>query len=340
MMKDKIQDKTLYYRLVALWVVCEAFAGGIMHGIKLPFAGMIVSGMAVTCIILIGWYVPSRTAIIKAAVLVAIFKLMLSPYSPPTAYIAVFFQGCLGQLLLSGTRSFNAAAIALGILSLVESAIQRLLVLVILYGNDLLYAVNTFLQKLVGGKHHTNYSLLLGGAYILVHAAAGFFVGAFAVRMAKNAGSWRTSHASFVIGKRMEMPVQPAGRKKTSRTRALFLIIWLLLAALFVHARIDPKNSWVPPHLVARLLLRSVLILLSWYLIAAPLAMLLIKKMLAVRQIKLQQPIREIVDLLPETKYIFTQSWILSKEEQGLKRIKVFWKILLLNILGVEKNNI
>src|SRR5687768_5451737 len=125
-------DNNLYHRLFALWVVCEAFAGGIMHAARIPFTGMIVSSLGVTCIILIAYYIPSRTRIIEATIIVASFKLLLSPHSPPTAYIAVFFQGYMGQLLFMSNRHFKVKAIVLAVLSLVEASIQRILVLLIL----------------------------------------------------------------------------------------------------------------------------------------------------------------------------------------------------------------
>ncbi|MEO5990886.1 MAG: hypothetical protein ABIP68_04565, partial [Ferruginibacter sp.] len=75
----KLENRKIYYRLIALWAFCEGFAGGIMHITKIPFAGMFVSSLAVLCIILIGFFVNAR-AILKATVIVAIFKLMLSPH--------------------------------------------------------------------------------------------------------------------------------------------------------------------------------------------------------------------------------------------------------------------
>ena len=54
--KDALIPDRLYYRLIALWVICEVVAGGIVHGLHIPFSGMIVSGFAVICICLIGYY--------------------------------------------------------------------------------------------------------------------------------------------------------------------------------------------------------------------------------------------------------------------------------------------
>src|SRR5687768_16638237 len=106
-MTDRNTDKEeLYYRLVSLWIVCEAFAGGILHAARIPFTGMMVSSLSVTCISLIAFFVPSRTAILKATIIVAFFKLMLSPHSPPTAYVALFFQGYMGQLLFINRKYF------------------------------------------------------------------------------------------------------------------------------------------------------------------------------------------------------------------------------------------
>ena len=107
-----------YYRIITLWVLAEAFAGGLFHAIKLPGSGMIVSGAAVVCICLIGKYKNSFGSILKATVIVAIFKLMLSPHSPATAYLAVFFQGFLGELLFCTRRFYRLSCILLGTFAL------------------------------------------------------------------------------------------------------------------------------------------------------------------------------------------------------------------------------
>ena len=137
-----INRAVIYHRLIALWSICEAFGGGLLHAFKIPFTGLFVNSLAVICITLIGYHYRKPGAIIKATMIVCIFKLMLSPHSPPTAYIAVLFQGFLGQLLFTRTTNFTAKAIILASLSLVESSIQRLLVLVIIYGTSFWQAIS------------------------------------------------------------------------------------------------------------------------------------------------------------------------------------------------------
>ena len=66
-------SKLVYFRLIALWVICEAMLGGIIHGLKLPVSGLVVGSCAIVCICLIGRYVPEKGSIIKATVIVCDF---------------------------------------------------------------------------------------------------------------------------------------------------------------------------------------------------------------------------------------------------------------------------
>ena len=333
--KNTGYNKQVYYRLIALWVICEAFAGGIMHGIKLPFSGLIVSSLAITCIILIAYYVPSRSAVIKATIIVAIFKLMLSPHSPPTAYIAVFFQGLLGQLLLNNRRHFKTGAIVVAVLGLVESAIQRILVLVIVYGNNLWKAINVFLQKLTHEKTPTNYSFIIAVSYILLHALIGIFVGIYAVRLAKRSALWKDASPQLVFDKSniSEENIFQRGKQK-KKLKWVFVVIWLVLVALYIQSYLQPNTSIVPKGIIADMLMRSVLIILSWFLIISPLLMLLIKRILHSQQSRNRNEMNEVMQLIPQTKYIFKRSLQLSEAASGIKRIKLFIKILLVNVLA------
>src|SRR5262245_56179604 len=129
-------SQQLYYRLIALWVVCEALLGGIIHGFKLPVSGLVVGSSAVICICLIAYYVPAKGAILKATLIVAIFKMMLSPQSPLPAYFAVFFQGLLAELPFYRRLHYQLSCLFFAIIALLESSVQRILVMMIVYGES------------------------------------------------------------------------------------------------------------------------------------------------------------------------------------------------------------
>ncbi len=192
-------DNQIYYRLIALWVLCESVLGGIIHGFKLPFSGLIIGSSAVICICLIAFYVPVKGAILKATIIVAIFKMMLSPQTPPTAYIAVFFQGLMGQILFYNLKYYKISCIILGMLALVESAGQRILVLTILYGTSFWKAVNQFISKLTHQTSITNYSMLIAGGYLFFHFIFGMLVGLFAYNLVRRSQKWETINTEFII---------------------------------------------------------------------------------------------------------------------------------------------
>ena len=333
-----VRNKELYYRLIALWVVCEAFAGGIMHAAKLPFTGMIISSFSVTCIILIAYFIPSGSAIIRATFIVMVFKLMLSPYSPPTAYLAVFFQGLVGQLLFYNRKPVFAFAILLAVLALVESAVQRILVLFIIYGNTFWHAVDQFVKKIVGGSDK-NYSMLLALGYIIVHALAGIFVGSFAMRLVKRSNSGRSADIPRLSEEHIpETTVLPAaGRNK--KTKFLFIILWFFPVLLLVQSAVDPANAVLRANETLLIFLRSILIVSGWYLILSPLIMKILKAGLRSQRQKNSSALNEILLLLPGTKYIFMQSWKFSAGRTGFSRLKLFLRILTVNIL-FEKGTI
>ena len=166
-------------------MIVEGMLGGLIHGLKLPVSGLVVGGAAVCCISMIAWHTQSRKAILQATIVVAIFKMMLSPHSPPPAYIAVFFQGWMGAVLFSERKHFALSCVLLGIIALFESAIQRILVLTFLYGVAFWETIDIFVSKVTGAKEVTPFSKFLAIAYILMHIVVGWIIGIIANRMVK-----------------------------------------------------------------------------------------------------------------------------------------------------------
>ena len=334
-MEINITQKQIYYRLIALWVVCEAFAGGIMHGIKIPFSGLIISSLAMLCIMLIAYNISYKTAIIKATLIVAIFKFMLSPHSPGTAYIAVFFQGCMGQLLFANKKYFSIAAIILGILGAVESGIQRLLVLVIVYGNEFWKGVNQFIQKITGEKSVTNYSLVLAIGYIIIHAFVGLLIGIYGAKIAKNAVQWKSKYPNLILNNKDDYKDGPNDikQKKRKNWRIVFLICWAILIISYFNPGTFSFNKIMLKNDIVRILVRSVFIIITWLYVISPLVTKWLKKSLAHKRIKHQEVIATVTELLPDVKAVFKGSWKTAAEKNGIKRWKLFIKTLVVNTI-------
>ncbi len=327
-------NKQLYYRLIALWVLCEAMLGGIIHGLKIPVSGLIVGSGAVICICLIAWYVPNKGAIIKATLIVAIFKMMLSPQAPPPAYIAVFFQGAVGELVFFRHRKFyQLSCILLAVLALLESGLQRILVLTIVYGNDLWKVINDFINGLTKQRATTNYILLIGGGYVLLHFITGVVVGWWASVLPRRIATWSNSKQYVLLVTEEKNTVLPAVSKKRKRLKKGLFIIWLLLIILYVQSYFKIGTPLLPSHMVVKILLRSLIIIFGWIFIIGPLLKQLLHQWLKKKQTQSQQEVKEVLQLLPATQQLITQSWKQSSGYKGWKRISMTGKMILANAL-------
>ena len=93
---------------------------------------MIVGGTSILLISLIAYYAENKwQAIMKALVIVLIIKMAVSPYSPFASYIAVSFQAIIGAILLSNFSWKGITLMILGLVTFLESALQKLIVLTI-----------------------------------------------------------------------------------------------------------------------------------------------------------------------------------------------------------------
>lgn len=332
----KEESQLVYYRLIALWVLCEAMIGGIIHGLRLPVSGLIVGSCAVICISLIAYYNSSKGAILKATLIVAIFKMMLSPQAPPPAYIAVFFQGLMGEILFWRRRLYPIACILLGVLALLESGLQRILVLTIVYGNDLWTSINDFISKLVKQKQGTNYSLIIGSAYVILHLVAGIIAGWWASVLPKKIKQWSGEEGSRIneLVTALEKPMQTQRKR---RIKTGLLVTWIILVLLYVQSYFNLGIPILPASTSLKILLRSLIIVFAWYFIAGPLFRQLLHAWLRKKQVHTQAAIQSVLTLLPSTEKLIRSGWKQSARKKGLKRLGEWGKLVIVNALIAEQ---
>lgn len=324
-------NPVIYFRLIALWVLCEAMLGGIIHGFKIPISGLVVGSCAVICICLIGWYAPARGAIIKATLIVAVFKMMLSPQAPPTAYIAVFFQGLLGELLFRNKKYFRAACIALAVLALLESALQRILVMTLVYGKDIWEVLNDSIYR-IGGTAGTDYSYFIILWYVLLHLIVGVLVGVWAGFLPQRIQLLDVLQRKYQIHPVANTSaIMVKAKKKRPLYRTFFFIIWLAVLLLWLQSMLHIGKPWLPSLVSLRILLRSVIIILTWYFLLGPFLKKVLQRWLQQKKQQSAWQVQQVVDQLPFTRHLVTQSWQLSAGEKGIKRIVLCCRIILAN---------
>jgi hypothetical protein len=323
-------NNTIYYRLIALWVLCEAMLGAIIFTFRIPISGLVIGSCAVTCITLIAWYIPTKGTILKATLIVAIFKMMLSPQAPPPAYIAVFFQGLLGELLFWKRNYFRLMCVVLAVLSLLESALQRIIIVTVIYGDDLWTAINGFLSKLTGSKKATDYSYFIIFWYILLHVLTGIVLGVwtgFLPQRIKNMQTFQQRYNIESITTEIELP----RRKRSNKLRIILLVVWILLLALYIQSFFKIGVPLLPSSIALRILVRSIIIVLTWYFLISPVLRQLLHKWLQKKKQQSAKQVQQVLNLLPSTQGLISRSWQLASSHKGWKRISLFWKIVLAN---------
>jgi len=330
-------------RLTALWALSEAGLGGFLHAVKTPFAGTIIGSVAVLIICLIADYSGRKpAAILKAVTIVLIVKLTVSPYAPLTACFALCFQAAAGAILFRAISHFRTAAFILGILSLVECAVQRIVFLTVLYGSSLWESINVFFGYLARqlGIAPVNSELSPSGwlivLYILVYGVTGICVGLIGGSLPKAiAEAMKLAPPLESINAGGEGPKALRGkpRRPPSKRKTLRYGVWVLFIAATLSFLAPAMNGAARGVYVV---LRTILVLLVWYFVVAPLLMKGLRRKLKHRESGYGHDIREVLDLFPRLKMHAQQLWARSGEKKGLAWARHFLIAMIVFALNVE----
>ena len=308
----------LRLRLTATWALSEGLLGGLLHALKVPFTGLVVGSAAVVCLALLGWYRERPGQILRATLVVVIIKALLSPHAPLPAYLAVLFQGLVAEAVLRGRGAYRLRCAVLGSLALVESAIQKLLVLSLLFGQSIWQAADAFLSSLLQqfGFVPAAYASLLAGTYVGLHLLAGLAVGWWAGHLAGRATRYadpaadetpvRSPGLTGDNSRPLPAPhisARPAGARRPGWRTGVVLALGLVAVLVL-------EPAWLPRHAVARLLVRSVGLLLIWYWLIGPVVGRWFQGWLArQRHYRLATEVDAVLGLLPEMRALLSRSW-------------------------------
>lgn len=292
-------------RLTAAWALSEGLLGGLLHALKVPFTGLVVGSAAVICLCLLGWYRDRPGHILRATLVVLVVKAVLSPHAPLPAYIAVLFQGMVAEVVLRGRATHRLACVVLGALALVESAVQKLLVLTLLFGKTIWQAADAFLSSLLQqfGFVPAAYAERLAAGYVGLHVVVGLAVGWWAGRLVRL--EVRGQKCEVPLGNTAELVVPPSVPLKPA-PRWVWKAGWgAVLLALLIW-----EPAWLPRHDAVRLILRAGAVLVVWYWLLGPVLARWLRGWLArQRHHRLAADVDTVLALLPEMRALFRRAW-------------------------------
>ncbi len=322
-MKDK-DNGLVIERLTALWALNECGLGGFMHAFSSPFTGILVGGISILLISLIALHAKSIwPTLIKALSIVLLVKLSVSPHSPIPAYFAVSFQAFLGMVLYSLFSVNRFTVVLLGLITFLESALQKLLTLTILYGQSLWDAVEVYTIWVSDKMAFLDLSVspnTLILSFLAFYGGAGLLVGFLIVRIMKLMQTVEVSQLNPVP---TALEITSSNGKPRRRTKKIFLF-WLITLVIIMIPLLFFSTEFGGWRTGLYLLARSFLILVLWYVILGPLLLKGLNKLLAKRQSAYQSDIQSTLDLLPYLRSIISYAWQDSKSMKGLHRMQHF----------------
>ena len=326
----KIFNSGITLRITALWAFSEAFLGGLLHGFKIPFAGLALSLVASLCMSLIAASGEKRGGIIRATLVVIAIKFILSPHTPPMAYAAVLIEGIAGELFFLQRRYMRTASFFLTLFCLMYSAFQHLLVLTIVFGKEFWTALDSFLNGITKTfvKQPQHYSLYLVLFYISCYFIAGVFGGILNSRIIKRIRYGTPPPLIDEVNKKYPdglkdidfEEVRPQKRKKTNWQ----YIIGGILLVIFILSYTPIFEKTVLKTKVIEIALRGTIIIFAWTFLLSPLLIRWVSKWVERYKSTQGSVLQEVLSLLPDIKKIVQLSWQMAAGKNKLKRFTDF----------------
>jgi hypothetical protein len=318
-------------RLTALWAFTESGLGGFMHALKIPFTGLVVGGMAVIMICMIADLSEHKyKQILKSALIVLIVKALVSPYTPVTAYLAVSFQALAGFVLFSLLHINFISILLLSTLAMLESAIQKILVLTLFFGTSLWKAMDSMIVWLSTqfGSIVSNGSYWIIGLYLFIYLLGGVFIAWLAGKTLQRFNSENDLMIIDTSKIRSNIILNNAPKKSANKFNKLWLLIFILLiisAVLFVFAD-NYKDGWLT---VIKTISWTLSVILIWFMLIGPLITKVIQKLLKKKESRYRDEVLRTLSFLPVLRQLTVLAWQQSKIYTGFKRWYFFFTALI-----------
>jgi hypothetical protein len=226
-----------------------------------------------------------------------------------------------------------------------QSALQRIIVLTIIFGKSLWESIDIFANYVIDqfhffgvGKSSFDISWWLISAYIIVHLIAGVLVGIFSSKIPGWVNEEMASGKDFSISINNQIKLDSIKRKRKRKgfLKPGSILIILLAASIVVLTYVFPQFEDSQGKMAIVMIVRSIVIMLIWYTIAGPLLRKLYNRYLSRKKNKYTVEVEQSVRIMPLLKAMVIHSWSTSKSQPGLKRFKRFITLLIVFLFTVD----
>lgn len=336
-------------RLTAVWALAESAMGGILHALKVPLMGLVMAGTAVILISLIARFAERPRDILRATLLVLVIKAVGAPHTNIQGYTAVAFQGLLAFGVYSVRPPGRASTTAFALGALVETALQRILVLSLLFGEPLWDAVDAW-GEWVLARYFPSFvdaefslALTLTSVYLGIYVVGGLAVGWIAAGLPRRIAAEQArldpdavrawTHLDRADATASGSPAAARARAPRRRKRALALwgaIALVLAATVYIGAGELTAGSSAVLYL-----LRTLAILAVWFFLVGPWLSKAVHRWLTSRSTDRAAEIDAILDALPRLRALAMSQYRELRKEYGGLRLYRRWiaRVLALSLV-------
>lgn len=316
---------------ILLWAFAETSIGGVLHALKLPFTGIFVGGIAVICIAMLGYYQKAgERRILEALFIVLMVKLLVSPHSPWQAYIAVTFQGYLGSLIYRNNQNFKLKTLIFAMIALFESAIQKLLVTMLIFGVHFFESLDSAATSVVsafGLDAGFSFVYTAFGIYISLHLLVGLILGMWIPKIPGQVIDFAPKIAYIEQAK----PIDKLKLAKYKRSVWASIVVFILILACMKWLLPETKYS-----MLIWMFFRALLISLLLVFIVSPLIKKWVKKWVASKNIDASSW-NDIIDMIPQfTLKVIGVMKFVNQNFKGFNKVKYF----LIGIITLSVNEL
>lgn len=274
-----------------------------------------------------------------------IVKALVSPHSPINAYIAVAFQGICGEILFSLIKSRKIAALLLGILSLLQSAFQKIFVVTLVFGKSIWEAIDLFGEFVIHqvfsipkSYELISISIILISAYIGLHLIGGILFGIWASRLAGQV-SFEIQNSSEVYRLPVndkDVPDPPVKKSRRIWKKISLILVFSILLFTLAYSYLYPGAEKGTGFNVMIMIIRSIVIMLIWIHLIGPFLLRRMRHYLSDKEMKYKAEVENILAILPVLRMSVQKSWQISSGYPRMIRLYFFMRTLIIYILCID----
>jgi hypothetical protein len=325
-------------KITALWALSEAGLGGVFHAFRVPFTGLIIAGVSILFISLIAKLSDNKLKnVLKSMLIVLIIKMIISPHTPPTAYLALSFQGVLGFALFYLFGINRVSILLLALLALIESGFQKILTLTIFYGVSIWESIDSFYKYLVTELRFlpelsgTQFLLII---YLAIYCLSAILFASISIgilgRLEQNDQDLIREYYQYV-SKNDPKGLNRKKKKNLIGRRAWLLIILLMIISVLL--LFSPEMGWQQ---ALYIFLRSILVILLWYIAIAPFFKYLFERFLKKQKVRFSAELSFVLGVFPTLRSIASFGIKKNGPISSLQKLKHFFEDIIYLTLNTE----